>query len=285
VQTTGDISAMRKIVRALSRPLGFVPTMGALHAGHMRLVDVAREECASVAASIFVNPMQFGAGEDFAKYPRDVAGDSTKFVGAGVDVLFVPDVGAGAGAKAVAEADTMYPPGFSTTVDIGAMGMVFEGALRPGHFAGVATVVTKLLHIVQPDVLYLGQKDAQQTAVLRKVVRDLAFATEVRIVPTVREADGLALSSRNAYLNAHERSAAPDLYRALLSIRDALAIGAKKEDAIAAAHLAEGFELEYFDIVDADTFESLENLRAPAFIIGAARLGATRLIDNIWIAA
>jgi pantoate--beta-alanine ligase len=264
---------MREIVRALPRPLGFVPTMGALHAGHMRLVEVAREECASVAASIFVNPMQFGAGEDFMKYPRDVTGDGAKFAAAGVDVLFVP------------EADTMYPPGFSTAVDVGVMGAVFEGALRPGHFAGVATVVTKLLHVVQPDVLYLGQKDAQQTAVLRKAVRELAFAAEVRVVPTVREVDGLALSSRNVYLNARERSAAPDLYRALLSIRDALAIGAKKEDAIAAAHLAEGFELDYFDVVDADTFEPLDTLRAPAFIIGAARLGAARLIDNIWIAA
>jgi len=273
MRMTGEIAAIHEIVRSLPRPLGFVPTMGALHAGHMHLVNVAREECASVAASIFVNPLQFGAGEDFVTYPRDVAGDSAKFEDAGVDALFIPD-----------EA-TIYPPGFSTTVDVGVIGAVFEGALRPQHFVGVTTVMTKLLHIVQPDVLYLGQKDAQQTAVLRKLVRDLAFPVEVRVVPTVREADGLALSSRNAYLSGDERAVAPNLYRALSAIQNALRAGARKEDAVAAANLPAEFDIEYFDVVDADTFVSLETLRTPAFIIGAARLGTTRLIDNIWIAA
>lgn len=273
MHVTGEIAAMREVLGSLPRPLGFVPTMGALHAGHVRLVEVARSECASVAASIFVNPKQFSPTEDLAKYPRDLAGDGEKLRAAGVDALFVPNE------------TTIYPPGFSTTVEVGAIGKIFEGAARPQHFAGVATVVTKLLHVVQPDVLFLGQKDAQQTVVLRKLVRDLAFGVKVRVVPTVRENDGLALSSRNAYLGDREREVAPNLYHALQAIEAAMAAGATKADAVAAARLPDGFAVEYFDVVDAETFDPLDRLGTPAFIIGAARLGATRLIDSILVAA
>src|SRR5665213_224490 len=177
--------------------------MGALHAGHLALVARARARCASVVVSIFVNPLQFGPHEDLADYPRDLERDCALLDGAGVDVVFAPDDAA------------MYPPNFTTTVDVGAVGDAYEGALRPTHFRGVTTVVAKLLNIVAPQVLYLGQKDAQQTAVLRKMVADLAMPVAVDIVPTVREVDGLALSSRNVYLSPQERAAAPTLNRAL----------------------------------------------------------------------
>lgn len=268
-----SVAQMRDLLAALPRPLGFVPTMGALHAGHMALVDRARERSASVVVSLFVNPLQFGVNEDLAKYPRDLEGDRELLARAGVDLLFAPDVAA------------MYPPGFSTTVDIGAIGTTYEGAIRPSHFAGVTTVVAKLLNIVAPDTLFLGQKDAQQTAVLRKMIRELAFATEVDIVATQREADGLALSSRNAYLSAAHRAAAPSLHRALGVLRDAVTSGASKDEAMARARatLDPLATVDYFDIVDADTFEPLESPRAPAFVIGAARFGTTRLLDNLWI--
>ncbi|MGZ3522466.1 MAG: pantoate--beta-alanine ligase [Vulcanimicrobiaceae bacterium] len=264
----------REALRALPRPLAFVPTMGALHRGHLQLVESARAACASVVASVFVNPMQFGPGEDFERYPRDFEGDREKLEAAGVSVLFAP------------APKEMYPAGFSTTIDVGAVGTNYEGAVRTTHFRGVATVVAKLLHIMQPDVLVLGQKDAQQTAVLRKLVRDLAFPTVVEIVPTVREADGLALSSRNVYLNPEERAAAPTLHAALEAM-----LGAMRDGAIAArareralAVLSPIAKLDYLDIVHADTFEPIERLAPPAFIIGAARFGATRLLDNLWIA-
>ncbi len=247
--------------------------MGALHEGHLALVRRAREESLAVGASLFVNPTQFGENEDLDRYPRDFEGDRAKFAQAGVDVLFAPDAAA------------MYPPGFSTTVDVGALGSVFEGAIRPVHFRGVATVVCKLLDIVRPDTLYLGQKDAQQTAVLRRMVRDLDIPTKVTIVPTYREPDGLALSSRNVYLSPQEREAAPSLHHALQAIRLAMASGRSKADAIAAARtrLHPLAQLEYLDVVNADTFEPIEALSAPAFVIGAARFGKTRLLDNLWI--
>ena len=263
----------RGLLAALERPLGFIPTMGALHRGHLALVDAAKRECGSVAASLFVNPLQFGPAEDLATYPRDDAGDRELFEGHGVDVLFNPAV------------EEMYPPGFATAVDVGPMGTTFEGGIRPTHFRGVATVVAKLLNIVQPDTLYLGQKDAQQTAVLRKLVADLAFPVEVRIVPTVRDSDGLALSSRNAYLTPDQRGAAPSLYAALTALRLLLHQGMPKGEAVkqAAAILNPAAQLDYLDVVDAQTFEPLKELRPPAFIIGAARFGSTRLLDNLWI--
>lgn len=271
MQIASTVAHARAFFDVLPRPLGFIPTMGALHDGHLALVRRAREECASVAASVFVNPMQFGANEDLGKYPRDLDGDRKKLAAAGVDVLFAPD-------EAV-----MYPAGYSTYVDVGPMGTTFEGAVRPTHFRGVATVVTKLLHVVHPDVLYLGQKDAQQTAVLRRVVRDLDLPVRVEVVPTVRESDGLAMSSRNAYLSAEQRAAAPTLFRALGELHDALANGASKTEAIdrARATLAATAALDYFDVVDAFTFEPKDALDGKAFVIGAVRFGPTRLLDNI----
>ncbi|HEY8322071.1 MAG TPA: pantoate--beta-alanine ligase [Candidatus Baltobacteraceae bacterium] len=273
MQVATAIAPVRELIRALPGPVAFVPTMGALHDGHLSLVDAAREHATGIVASVFVNPLQFGPTEDYAKYPRDYDGDFAKLAAAGVDVLFAPD------------ATAMYPTGFSTTVDIGPMAHVFEGEIRKTHFAGVVTVVAKLLNIVQPDVLVLGQKDAQQTAVLRKLIRDLGYPVDVQIVPTSREPDGLARSSRNAFLTPEQRAAAPTLYAALVGMRDALLAGKSKYDATETADkiLTEHALLDYFDIVDADTFEVLETLRPPAFVIGAARFGPTRLLDNLWI--
>lgn len=268
-----SVAQARARFSALPRPLGFVPTMGALHAGHLALVSAARANCAAVGVSVFVNPHQFGAGEDFERYPRDAAGDREKLAGARVDVLFLPDTGA------------IYPPGFDTWVEVGTVARQYEGAARPAHFRGVATVVAKLLNIVRPDVLFLGQKDAQQTAVLRKMIADLAIPVAVEVVPTVREPDGLALSSRNAYLTPQQRAGAPSLHRALEALRDALRDGADKRRAVAAAGsaLASDAVAEYFDAVDPVTFEPIERLDRDAVAIGAVRFGATRLIDNVAI--
>jgi pantoate--beta-alanine ligase len=271
MQSAVTVAQARAFFGAAPRPLGFVPTMGALHAGHLELVVRARARCAAVGASLFVNPMQFGPQEDLAKYPRDEQGDREKFAAAGVDVLFAPD------------AATMYGADFSSFVEAGPLATVFEGAQRPGHFRGVTTIIAKLLNIVQPDVLFLGQKDAQQAAVLRKMIGELNFPVDVEVVPTVREPDGLAMSSRNRYLDAAERAAAPSLNRALLAARDALERGAAKDEAIAAgiAALSPVAKLDYLDLVDADTFAPLDALRSPGLIVGAARFGNTRLIDNV----
>ncbi|MHB8357029.1 MAG: pantoate--beta-alanine ligase, partial [Vulcanimicrobiaceae bacterium] len=255
------VEQARAAVGVLPRPLGFVPTMGALHPGHLALVAAARAECASVVASVFVNPAQFGPGEDFERYPRDYAGDRAKLEHAGASLLFAPESGA------------IYPPGYSTVVDVGPMGARYEGAVRPTHFRGVATVVSKLLNVVRPDVLYVGQKDAQQTAVLRKMVRDLDVPVRVQIVPTVREDDGVALSSRNVYLTAEQRAAAPTLHAMLRAFLGRLREGASGEAAAREARpvLSPLAQLDYLDLVDADTFEPLAALRSPAFAIAAVR--------------
>lgn len=273
MQVFDAVDTVRNGLAALPRPVGFVPTMGALHEGHLQLVRAARAECRSVVASVFVNPTQFGPGEDFERYPRDFEGDKAKLERSGVDILFVPRL------------EEMYPQGFSTYVEVSDVGAAYEGAARPAHFRGVATVVTKLLHIVQPDTLFLGQKDAQQTAVLRKVVRDLQFPVSVRIVPTVREADGLAMSSRNVYLSKEQRSAAPSLHAALETMLEELRRGADAEAARERAReqLDSAAQLEYLDVVNADTFVPLASLQPPAFVIGAARFGTTRLIDNLMV--
>lgn len=273
MQIAGTIAQARALFDVLPRPLGFVPTMGALHEGHLALVRRARSEAVAVASSVFVNPLQFSEGEDLDRYPRDFEGDREKLANAGVDVLFAPSPLA------------MYPPGFSTTVDVGEMGRTFEGEIRPSHFAGVATVVCKLLNIVRPDTLYLGQKDAQQTAVIRKMIADLEIPTQVVIVPTQRESDDLAMSSRNVYLSPEERQAAPSLHHALQALRLAMAMGRSKADAVAAARarLHPLAKLDYLDVVDANTFRPIETLSPPAFVIGAARFGTTRLLDNLWI--
>ena len=269
VRTPGSA---RAIARTLQRPVGFVPTMGALHAGHLALVARARRENVSVAASIFVNPMQFGPNEDYEKYPRAFERDVEMLAAHGVDLLYAPAV------------ERIYPPSFATAVDVGPLATVFEGERRPGHFTGVATIVSKLLHAIEPTSLYLGQKDVQQTAVLRAMVRDLDMATNVVVVPTVREDDGLALSSRNAYLGVEERSAAPSLYRALAAVKRAVDDGETAlERALAAGRglLQEPLAWEYLSIVDPLAFAPCDPIVRPAVIVAVARAGSVRLLDNI----
>jgi pantoate--beta-alanine ligase len=236
--------------------LALVPTMGALHDGHRALLRIARAEHDRVVMSLFVNPTQFGSGEDFASYPRDAVRDREIAFEEGVDEVYEPTV------------EEMYPPGFDTTVSVGDLGSRYEGASRPGHFAAVATVVLKLLHQVRPNTAYFGQKDAQQLAVVRRMTRDLDLPVAIAAVPTVREPDGLAMSSRNAYLSAEERIRAASLHRALVA-RD--------------PGLVEG-ELDYLDVVDAGSFQPSPP-RAGALVIGAARFGGTRLIDNLILEA
>ena len=273
MESAVTVARARALLAASPHPLGFVPTMGALHAGHLELVARARERCATVAVSLFVNPLQFGQNEDLAKYPRDLEQDRAKLAGAGADLLFAPD------------ASEMYAADFATYVEPGPLANVFEGAIRPGHFRGVATVIAKLLNIVRPDVLVLGQKDAQQAVLLRKTLADLNVPVELEIVPTVREPDGLAMSSRNRYLDPEQRAAASALHRALTVAKEALQRGTGKADAMAAAmaELRSATSVDYIDVVDAQTFAPIETIRPPAFVIGAAHFGATRLIDNLWI--
>ncbi len=272
VRTPGSA---RAIARTLARPVGLIPTMGALHRGHAALVERARRENESVVASLFVNPLQFGPREDFARYPRSFEADVALLEAAGVDLLYAPSP------------ERMYPPGFATRVDVGTVGEAFEGAARPGHFSGVATVVTKLLHAIEPTSLYVGQKDVQQAIVLRALVRDLDFAAHVIVVPTVREADGLAFSSRNVYLSADERAAAPSLFRALNAVADAVASGETElAQAIQAGKdvLEAPLRWEYLAVVDPHTFECHARLARPAVVIGVARAGTTRLLDNVPLA-
>ncbi len=274
------IAAVRERRRALAAAggVGVVMTMGALHAGHLALVEAARAENARVVATIFVNPLQFGPREDLSRYPRPFERDRALLEGAGVDLLFHPSV------------DELYPPGFSTAIDVGGPTVPLEGAARPGHFRGVATVVAKLLNITGPDRAYFGQKDAQQVAVLRRLVADLNLPVEVRVIPTVREPDGLALSSRNAYLGPQERAAAPTLYHALGAARDrwragerdALALRQTVREIVAAEPL---LTLKYVDVVDPLSFESLNDAQPGALIALAARCGPARLIDNIILGA
>ena len=273
MKTIERIDAFRAEYGRLARPLGLVPTMGALHEGHMSLVRRAREENATAVVSIFVNPAQFGPGEDFAAYPRDMDADIARLDEAGVDVVFAPS------------ADEMYPDGFDTYVDVGRIAERLEGEARPGHFRGVATVVCKLLSIVRPDRAYFGSKDAQQSLVIQRLNADLDLGVEIVMCPTVREPDGLALSSRNAYLDADERRAAPVLYRALslahgMGGGPAEAVRRAMLDVLEAEPLA---SVDYVSVADAATLEELEAVDRPALISVAVRIGSTRLIDNICI--
>ena len=260
--------------RIEGRSCGLVPTMGALHEGHMSLVRAALADCRPVIASIFVNPSQFAPGEDLQKYPRTFEEDCNKLESAGVDYLFAPEAG------------EMYPRGFRTWVNVEGLSERLEGRVRPGHFRGVTTVVLKLLEIVQPRKAFFGRKDAQQARLIAQMARDLHLETEIIVGPIVREADGLAMSSRNAYLRPDERRAAPVLYRALdgarISIargeRDALRLTAAMREMLRAEPLA---EIEYVELVDADTFEPVTRLRGACLALVAARIGATRLIDNL----
>ncbi len=254
--------------------IGFAPSLGALHEGHLSHVRRARGRDAVVVCSIFLNPTQFGPSEGLTRYPRTPARDEALLRDEDVDHLFMPSV------------DEMYPAGFSTRVDIGSLDAVLEGAERPGHFAGVATVVAKLLNIVRPTHAYFGQKDAQQLAVLRRMVRDLDMPVEIVAGPTVREPDGLAMSSRNVYLSPDERRAAPALYRALTAARERFLSGARDgeglrqvmREVVATEPLV---RLEYAELVDPDTMEALDVARPGALLVIAARVGTTRLIDNL----
>lgn len=254
-------------------PRGLVPTMGYLHEGHLSLMRRAREECASVIVSIFVNPLQFGEGEDLGRYPRDLERDLDLAAQAGMDAVFAPSTG------------ELYPEGFATAVKVRGIEDILEGATRPGHFTGVATVVSKLLNIVQPDLLYMGQKDAQQAVLVRRMIEDLNFPVRLVVSPTVRERDGLALSSRNVYLNLEERAAAAVISRALFAARDSgeLDPGALERmvrDKINSEPLA---RLEYVSANDAQTLDSVTDKTRSILVSCAVRFGGTRLIDNVVI--
>jgi pantoate--beta-alanine ligase len=253
--------------------IALVPTMGALHAGHMALVDTARESGARTVASIFVNPKQFGPNEDLARYPRPAEADTALLTKHGCDVLWMPSV------------EEMYPSGFATNVSVSGVSEGLDGAARPGHFDGVATVVAKLFNQVRPDRAYFGEKDFQQLAVIRRMVADLDFGLEIVGVPTVREADGLALSSRNAYLSTEHRARAVALPRALEEAKRAIEAG--EPDAIGAAKAAlaaAGFATDYVELVDAASLGA-PVAGQPRRLLAAARIGTTRLIDNLPISA
>ena len=274
MEQAATIGALRAVLALAERPIGLVPTMGALHEGHLSLVRAARDDCATVVASIFVNPSQFAPGEDFERYPRNLEDDLAKLEREEVDYVFTPSV------------EEVYPPGFATTVSVAGPALPLEGEARPGHFDGVATVVAKLLLQSLPDRAYFGRKDAQQVAVVRRLVRDLDIQTEVVMLPTVREADGLALSSRNAYLTPEERAAAPVLFRALSAVRDRFRAGQQRpadlETGCRRMIEAEPFvaAIDYVAVVNADTMAPWDG-DGPCLLAAAIRIGSVRLIDNV----
>lgn len=272
------IATMRKYAaraKKAGKRIGLVPTMGYLHKGHMSLVAAARRECDVVVVSIFVNPIQFGPREDLKKYPRDLARDKKLCAGSGVDVLFVPSV------------REMYPHGFSTFVDVrGVAAETLCGASRPGHFRGVATVVAKLFNIVSPDVSYFGEKDAQQSVVIQKMARELGIPTRIRVMPTVREKNGLAVSSRNSYLSDEDRKKALSIRASLARARKAVLSGEHRASVVKnsvkdSLKKASGIRVDYVDIVRAEDLMPLKKLKGDLFILAAAFVGKTRLIDNI----
>ncbi len=279
VDTIAELRARLDAVRSTGADVGFVPTMGYLHAGHLSLVESARAHHDHVVVSIFVNPLQFAAGEDLGAYPRDLDRDRELCDDAGVDLVFAPSV------------DEMYPSGpVATTVSVAGISESFEGATRPTHFAGVATVVAKLLNIVGPCSAYFGEKDFQQLAVVRRMVADLSVPVEVVGCPIVREPDGLAMSSRNVYLDETERAAAPTLQRALQTGRRLIDAGERDPDAVVAAMAAVVdaeplAELDYVAVVDAATLEVPERLDGELRLLGAAQVGRPRLIDNVGVVA
>jgi pantoate--beta-alanine ligase len=276
IRTVSWMSQVARESRPKERIVGLVPTMGALHEGHFSLIRAAKSECAPVVVSIFVNPKQFGPSEDFQKYPRAFDADRAALENLGVDYLFAPTP------------EEMYPRGFRTTVAVEGLSEKFEGRSRPGHFHGVTTVVLKLLEIVQPNRAYFGRKDAQQARIIRQMALDLNLGTQIVVRPILREPDGLALSSRNVYLNAAERRAATALYRSLEAVRREITSGERNP-----AHLLVALRrvidaepavaLDYAEIVDAETLEPVVSLRGECLILLAAKVGKTRLIDNALI--
>jgi pantoate--beta-alanine ligase len=280
VRTKAELRAALEPERRAGRTIGLVPTMGALHEGHLALLRAARDRADIVVMSLFVNPTQFRPGEDLEAYPRDEAADLRRAEAAGVDLVYAPDVA------------EVYPDGFATAVEVGSeLTAVLDGdpsRRGPEHFRGVTTVVAKLFNSIQPDVAFFGQKDAQQAVVLRRMVRDLDFPIEIVVVPTVREPDGLAMSSRNAYLDPDERERAAALHRALAAAERAAAAGARStEEALAAAReelAAAGIEPEYLEARDAESLEPATSFNGrPVLVAVAARLGSARLIDNVVI--
>jgi pantoate--beta-alanine ligase len=276
IRTKAEMRAHVARARQAGRSIGLVPTMGAFHGGHHALMRAARAACDEVVVSLFVNPAQFDEAGDLAAYPRDEARDAEEAQALGVDVLFAP------------AADEVYPDGFATSVRVDGLSDVLEGAKRgPGHFAGVCTVVTKLFNVVTPDLAFFGQKDAQQVAVLRRMVRDLDLPVRLEIIPTVREPDGLAMSSRNTLLDPAERRRAVALAQSLRAAEAAIAGGERDTGRLRAAALAamapHGVEPEYVALVDPDSFQPVETVDGRVLVAVAARLGSTRLIDNVLI--
>ncbi len=276
--TVRELAPLREQVaqaRMAARPVAFVPTMGALHEGHLSLVRLARREGGLLVVSIFVNPLQFGPGEDFGKYPRREAEDARLLEREGVDVLYLPD------------AKTLYPPDFATAVEVAGVTEGGEGAVRPGHFRGVATVVMKLFLRVLPDVAIFGRKDLQQVAVVRRMVRDLDLPIRLVVGDIVREQDGLAMSSRNAYLSLDDRRRAADLSRTLAAARGRSLYGeidARRLEMETAEQLeAAGFRVDYVEAVDAETMRRVERIAPGVALAAAVRLGKTRLIDNVYL--
>ena len=266
---------MSQACREAVKPIGLVPTMGALHAGHLSLVDRARADNLTVAVSIFVNPAQFGDNDDLEKYPRDLEGDLELLRRHGVDLVYTPTV------------DEVYPEGFDTWVDVGPLAGKLEGLHRPGHFRGVATVVSKLFNVTRPDRAYFGQKDGQQTLVVLKLAKDLEMGVEVVVMPTIREPDGLALSSRNVQLSPEQRQAAPVLYQALCRAYRLWMDGERRGDALREAAREElqaeprVDAIDYVSVAGMETLDELEQIEGRAMVSAAVHMGAVRLIDNI----
>jgi len=277
MQLCSTIAEMRSAVGALKAKglkLGFVPTMGALHQGHFSLVRAAKKTCDAVAVSIFVNPTQFGPNEDFSRYPRTFDRDRELLEQEGVDLLFAPAT------------DEMYPAGATTYVTVEGLSEKLDGKSRPGHFRGVSTVVSKLFHIIEPNVAFFGQKDAAQVAVIRRMVRDLNLPVEIAVCPIVREPDGLAMSSRNRYLDPEQRKHALVLSQSLKSVKKLFAEGERNAPALISIgrscfEACPNVRLDYFEIVDPDTLDPVETLKQPALVAVAAFVGTTRLIDNV----
>jgi len=276
IRTVDWMKQVARQARADGRVVGLVPTMGALHEGHLALVRAARRDCSPVVVSVFVNPKQFAPGEDFERYPRQLEADRAMLEASGVDYLFAPPP------------EEMYPRGFSTYAMVEGLGDRLEGRSRPGHFRGVATVVLKLFEIIVPALAYFGRKDAQQTRLIRQLAADLNLDAQIVLCPTVRASDGLAISSRNAYLSPEERRAAPVLYRALEAAKKEIEAGEREANrleavvrrVLAAEPLA---SVDYVAVVDADRFEPVERLAGDCYILLAVLIGSTRMIDNLLI--
>lgn len=276
ITSAAQMTALSREARRAGKRLGFVPTMGALHQGHLSLIHVARTRCALTAVSVFVNPTQFGPQEDYEKYPRNLAADSALLGAENVDYLFCPSV------------EEIYPRGACTWVEVEGLSDRLDGRSRPGHFRGVTTVVSKLFNIVEPDLAFFGQKDAAQAAIIRKMAADLHFDIEIVVCPIVREPDGLAMSSRNVYLDPAQRRSSTALYRALMRIQTLVDRGQTDSVRLASAGrevIAEepSVRLDYLELIDPDTLEPVPNVLGGALVAVAAYVGSTRLIDNLLI--